>query len=297
MSTVSPSTQGPSRDRNAAEGLPNLIVIGAKKAATTSLHHYLGLHPEIAMSPVKELNFFIPGPKWDRGVAWYRRQFPLRARVMGECCPQYANFPHYTGVAERMHGLLPAARLIYMLRDPLERIVADYVHKFAAGNESRPFAEALARPEDNPYVYRSRYHLQLLQYLPFYDLSSILLLTQEELLHERRAALRRIFEFLGVDAAFDSPRFDLLLHETRRKRRATAPQRRAAYRLTHSPAAERFPRLVHRMESALKWPFSKPVAIPAIPDDLHRRLVDILAPDVESLECTTGQTFPSLRLR
>jgi hypothetical protein len=67
--------------------LPNLIIIGAPKCGTTSLHHYLSLHPQISMSREKELNFFIAERNWSKGIAWYAAQFAADNKVRGEASP------------------------------------------------------------------------------------------------------------------------------------------------------------------------------------------------------------------
>ena len=147
--------------------LPNLIIIGAQKSGTTSLHDYLGRHPEIGMSRLKELKFFISEGNWRKGKAWYESQFRSDRPIRGEASPQYTYFPEYAGVPERMHSTVPEAKLIYLLRHPLDRIIAQYVHYVDAGTEERTLPEALRELEGNPYVQRSLYGMQLEQYLPY----------------------------------------------------------------------------------------------------------------------------------
>src|SRR5688500_5445420 len=111
--------------------LPNLITIGAQKCGTSGLHYYLGLHPEVSMSTPKELNYFIAERNWGRGPEWYGRHFDPNARCRGESSPNYTAFPQHMGVPERMASVVPDAKLIYIVRDPLARIAAHYVHNFA----------------------------------------------------------------------------------------------------------------------------------------------------------------------
>ncbi len=103
-SALRPSARRPaSAPRGGANGaLPNLIVIGGLKCGTTSLHHYLNLHPEIGMSRPKELNFFVEELNWELGADWYRGHFPADVAVRGETSPHYTNRPRFEGVAERM---------------------------------------------------------------------------------------------------------------------------------------------------------------------------------------------------
>ena len=100
---------------------PNLIIIGAAKAGTTSLHYYLGLHPEISMSQRKELRFFSHEKYWSRGIEWYESHFSGIAKIYGETSPSYAMYPRYPDPPERMHALVPHAKLIYVVSDPIER--------------------------------------------------------------------------------------------------------------------------------------------------------------------------------
>ena len=116
--------------------LPNLIIIGAQKCGTTSLHYYLNLHPQILMSREKELNFFITERNWSKGVDWYRSQFVEKAEIYGESSPNYTDYIRFGGVPERMYSVVPDARLIYILRDPIERIVSHYVHLCDMGLET-----------------------------------------------------------------------------------------------------------------------------------------------------------------
>jgi Sulfotransferase family len=187
--------------------LPNLVVIGAMKCGTSALHRLLDCHPDISMSEPKELNFFF-GPdqadggswatgNWHRGVAWYARQFDARATVRGESSPGYTS-PAHPEAARRMAALVPGARLLYLVRDPVERAVSQYRHHHAEGSERRRLAEALLDP-DSQYLARSRYHDRLAPFLAHFERRAIAILCQEELLAEQRRTLRAVFELLQVD--------------------------------------------------------------------------------------------------
>ena len=126
--------------------LPNLVVIGGLKCGTTSLHHYLNLHPEVEMSRPKELNFFVAELNWSLGPDWYSSHFGGGAPIRGESSPHYTNRPRFDGVAERMRSMLADARLIYMVRDPIDRMLSHYLHNVGGGYDDRPLAEAFAIP-------------------------------------------------------------------------------------------------------------------------------------------------------
>src|SRR5215475_5027581 len=201
--------------------LPNLIIIGAMKCGTSSLHYYLGFHPQIVMSQQKELNFFIQERNWSKGIDWYKSHFTGAATVYGEASPNYTNYPFWTGVPERMASILPDAKLIYLVRDPIERMISQYIHEMAASPEQRTFSEAITDTDNNHYLSRSLYYVQLEQYLKHFSRSQILVLAQEELYAERRTVMETIFRFLEVDLTFSSEKFRQLRHLSKEKRRKT----------------------------------------------------------------------------
>ncbi len=198
--------------------LPNLVVIGAQKCGTSALHYYLGLHPEVSMSTPKELNFFIRPQEWKRGIEWYESHFTEDAKVRGESSPNYTNHPRSKGVPRRMHSVVPDAKLILLVRDPLERIVSAYIHNAARGREKRDLSDAISHARST-YVVRSRYHMQVERFLKFYPASSLLVIEQGDLLNDRPETLARVFRFLEVDSTFWSPKYERLRHETRNKLR------------------------------------------------------------------------------
>src|SRR5918992_682833 len=143
--------------------LPNLIVIGAQKCGTSALHHYLHLHPDICMSAQKELNFFVESKNWSKGLAWYESNFrgkDGKAKIYGEASPDYTGYPAAPGVPARMHSIVPDAKLILMVRHPVDRIISQYIHLRGSGVETRSLSEALKVPygesvDSNRYLRRS----------------------------------------------------------------------------------------------------------------------------------------------
>src|SRR5579859_6236482 len=137
--------------------LPNLIIIGAPKAGTTSLHRYLELHPQVFMASEKELRYFWRDD-WRERRAWYESRFDSDAPVRGEATPAYAAYPHRPNVPERMHELVPQAKLVYLVRDPIERLLSHWVQRRSDGDRT-PFERYMAEYErpDNPIVCPSRY--------------------------------------------------------------------------------------------------------------------------------------------
>jgi Sulfotransferase domain len=267
--------------------LPNLIIIGAMKCGTSSMHNYLDAHPEISMSRQKELNFFGFDRNWQRGETWYGRHFSSAAIIRGESSPSYSKFPRVPHVPERMKIVIPSARFIYLVRDPVARIVSHYMHVRDGGREKRSLDEALRQFEGNPYVDCSRYHMQLQQYLNHFSQSQILVVSAEEMKENRHETLRCVFRFLNVDESFRSPRHDAIYHSSN----PHSPFRR---RLERNRLAGRIRPYVPRSIvywAATRGPKQRATEKPSLDSGLREALCDYLRKDVERFRSQVGQEF------
>jgi hypothetical protein len=287
------------RRRDAGQGepgvLPNLVVIGGLKCGTTSLHHYLNLHPEISMSRPKELNFFVAELNWGLGPAWYGAHFDPAATVRGETSPHYTDRPRLAGVAERMRDLIPHAHIVYMVRDPIDRMLSHYLHNVAGGYEQRTLEEAFGR-WDTAYVDRSRYAFQLEPYLEQYGPDRVSVISREELKAARAETMRGLFEFLGVDAGFSSEEFG---REWETGAAKGGGRFRLMDRAVRLPGLRALDRNFDRLPERLRWrverlvhdPDSGEAPKPQIPAEVRKRLVEIFKPDVARLEEIAGRSF------
>ena len=276
--------------------MPNLIIIGGLKCGTTSLHHYLNLHPQVEMSRPKELNFFVGELNWELGPEWYASHFDRAATVRGETSPHYTNLPRFTGVAERMHQVLGGrAQIIYMVRDPIERMLSHYLHNVGGGYESRSMEEALTDP-GSAYVARSLYAMQIQPYLSTFDRARVLIVDNAELARERADTMRRVFEFCEVDENFTSEQFE-------REWETGSAKQEGGFRLmdraVRLPGLRALDRNFDRLPESLRWmvervvhdPGKGPAPKPRLDPALHERLRELLADDVAELERIAGRTF------
>jgi hypothetical protein len=281
--------------------LPNLIIIGAGKAGTTSLHRYLDEHPDVYMCHPKEARFFIHDG-WRAGLEWYESLFPKPALVRGEATPSYSIYPITKGVPSRIHDLIPDAKLMYIVRDPIERIPAHYSqrHVGLGGKETRSLDEAvrsaLRHGDDpvNPYLAASRYATQLERYLEYFPLEQILVIDNAELRSQRKAVLREVFRFLGIDESFESPRFeeDFNTRSDQRGITSTGAKLRdtSAARFVRSSVPTKMRRPITR---PLRHLLSRNVSRPNLSSDLREELVYVLKPEVDRLRELTGKPFAS----
>ena len=201
--------------------LPNFLVLGAQKAGTTALYEYLRRHPQITGPSWKEVSFF--DRHWARGERWYRGNFPnlarTREKLVGEASPSYVFHPL---APQRVQELVPEARLIVLVRNPVDRALSQYNHEVALGREPLPFEEALDAEEErlrgedermaadpryfsrewwsHTYKARGRYAEQLERWLAVFPREQLLVLPSDDLGSDPAQAHAQVLEFLGASA-------------------------------------------------------------------------------------------------
>lgn len=190
------------------------------KGGTTSLWHYLRSHPQVFMPHGKELHFFSHGRVWSRGLDWYEGQFsevPPTATAIGEASPNYSKHPHFPGVPARIATVIPDARLIYVIRQPVERMRSHYLHHVAGGEEHDPIEKALR--SESEYVNTSRYAMQIACYLEHFRRDQLLIVKSEDLRNDRVPTLRRVYDFLEIDEGWVPPMIQRQFYRTAERRK------------------------------------------------------------------------------
>jgi len=209
-------------------GLPDFLIIGTQRGGTTSLYRYLQQHPAVMPAILnKGIHYF--DTNFDRGPAWYRSHFPtsiakaLRRRRSGEPVMTGEGSPYYSFhplAADRIADLLPEARFIFMLRDPISRAYSHYQHEVSRGFEDLPFEMALEREarrlegevdrmiadptyysyehQHHSYVSRGLYLEQILRWSTRVDDGRLLIIDSSEFFTDADASFRRVLRFLGL---------------------------------------------------------------------------------------------------
>lgn len=270
--------------------VPNFFIIGAPKCGTTSLHFYLADHPQISMSRVKEPHVLC-SPRWVPSLGDYEGLLDCRAVRRGESSTGYSRYPAEGDAAVRIHELVPGAKLLYLVGNPVERIVSDYAQAVAVGVERRSIDEALTDFTDPAhwYVCASRYGMQIDQYLQYFDRSSLIVIDQLDLRDRREQTLRRVFEFLEVDQDFWSPGFrpELATREDHVRYDGLA------WRLRGSVLGRVFrtlpPRVRLPASRAVRRRFANPPSRPTLDPALRLELADFLRPEVEYVQALVGK--------
>ncbi|MEM1211282.1 MAG: sulfotransferase domain-containing protein [Planctomycetota bacterium] len=199
----------------------DFLVIGAQKAGTTALYHFLRQHPGIFMPDRKEVGFFhkdsnfegTPGP--DR-YASYHEWFDSapNGTVWGEATPEYLYHPK---TAERIHAYRPDIKLIALLRDPVERAISNHAMHLSRGMEREGFAgevaaerqkiaeSSTALDEKRSYLRRGLYGAQLARFYSRFDASQLLVLRDTDLRDRHKDVLLRVYAFLDIDPPEELP--------------------------------------------------------------------------------------------
>ncbi|MFL6240527.1 MAG: sulfotransferase domain-containing protein [Actinomycetes bacterium] len=212
----------PRRATVARRTLPDFLVIGAQKSGTTTLYDHIAAHPSVRSAYMKEVHFF--DDNYQRGLGWYRANFPWHAGsertwLTGEASPYYILHPL---APRRAADVVPGARILAVLRNPVDRAYSHYQHERAKGTESLPFAEALDREHERiqaawdqlangsveraealksySYVTRGRYDEQLVRWLQHFPREQLLVIKAEDLYGKPAETMVEVFAFLGLPA-------------------------------------------------------------------------------------------------
>lgn len=289
--------------------LPGFLVLGAARAATTSLHYYLDQHPAIAMSSIKEPSHFAfdhavdpPAPRFD-APALARKSVPDRAayealfahagpgQVAGEASPLYL---YVREAPDEIAAALGAPRLVAVLRNPIDRAYSHWLHinrgtaqqavdgfrracevEVATGGRYEPYSSGT-------HVLRmGRYDEQLERYAHRFGRDALLVLDYAEVVDRPQAALDRVCDHLGVARH----RFDTRVQYNRSGVTAGAAKARLAAGLrTVQPRVKAvLPRPVVRRVGRLRAAYDRPGAAPPLPGDLRTELAAWFAPSVRRL--------------
>lgn len=195
---------------NGAGAFPNFLIIGAARAGTTALHRYLAPHPDVFLARPKELHFF--DNHFAKGADWYRDRFEGVGgqRAVGEASPSYM---YSSETMQRMASLLPEARLVAILRHPVDRAYSHYWMNRWQGRETLSFTDAVAAEPGRlqsgdslarrfAYLDRGRYHRQLLEVCRRYPRHQLLVLLFDDLRDSPLPTYQELCRFLDIDDSY-----------------------------------------------------------------------------------------------
>lgn len=245
------------------------------RSGTTSLARALRAHPEVFVATGKEVRFFTE--HYGRGSDWYRARFTGAdgSTAVGEATPSYLPNP---AVPERMAETVPEARLVAILRNPVDRAWSHYWMHRALGHEGRGFAEAIeAEPNGGsfPYLGMGRYLEQLQRFSARFGRDRMLVLVFEDFVRDPASAFGRVCRLLDID---DRPRPKELYERANRY---------VTYRsLRGRVLAKRFPGVLGRVAGRLVT--RKRASYPPMDPVLRRALIERVEDDNRALEGWLG---------
>lgn len=210
MTAIKYSRRAIRRSTSTLRTLPDFLVIGGMRCGSSSLHTWLGGHPDLELPDRKEIHYF--DFRYERGLGWYRSHFPLTSKGLStfETTPSYMVHPL---AAARAASLLPDARLIALVREPTQRAWSHYRHRRSEGYEHRSFEDAVepelssevspelepfSVPGEIPYLAAGRYADQLVPWIARYGQDRLLVVDSDRMFVEPAETLDRILDFVGL---------------------------------------------------------------------------------------------------
>lgn len=289
MPASRPEPEAPTRE------FPDFLIAGAPRCGTTSLYVHMQKHPQICMASIKEPLFFASAerrsPARKRTWSWYASLFDACAegQIKGEATTHYF---HYPESAELIRAAVPNAKIIILLRDPIDRVYSHYLHQ--ARSRSLPPFEDLVRDRDERlehYLNTSRYSTHIERFGALFDRPQLLVLLLEELETDPLRTVQRAYQFVGADPAFVPDGVSEVYNPSAQTRSQFVSRLKAKlvrWGLEH-------PR-VHRLwNPAGRGPrrLDRKRIDASVPAELRRQLLPMVVDDVERLEKILERSFPS----
>jgi hypothetical protein len=186
--------------------LPNFIIAGAPKSATSTLYEYIKQHPEIYMSPVKEPFFF--DFNYEKGIEFYESFFEGHngEKAIGEATVWYMS---WKSVPERIYRVIPEVKLIFILRNPVERAFSNYQMDLRSGRYTpkQSFGYVIRNEKkiygiDRRIVSGGFYYQHLKRFENYFSRDNMLILLYDDFKKDVRFVEQSIYNFLEVDPTF-----------------------------------------------------------------------------------------------
>ncbi len=197
--------------------LSNFICVGAQKSGTTTLHDILNQHPEICLPTAKETKFFQRDDRFNKGLGYYKEHFTVNSnhKIIGEIDPEYMYFSY---VPKRIHDTLgPEVKLIFLLRNPIDRAYSHFLMSKRRGYEDYTFSEAILMESDRlsaddsqtdfsvskclnfSYIDRGYYSRQIKEYIKYFKKENMcFVLFEDDLITNRSKTINKILSFLDI---------------------------------------------------------------------------------------------------
>jgi len=267
-------------------GLVDVMLIGAQKSGTTALAQHLGSHPAVCLSREKEPAYFNTNADWRAGLRDYHALFASDPdQLWLEASTMYTFLPEFGGTHERIAAYNPDVKLIYVMRDPVERMLSNYAFRRVRRLTSDPPEVALLT--DPTFVNRSRYGMQLRPYFETFPSEQIHLMVFEEHLADPSRSMKEVAEYLGISADEFGPVEATTRHASTGEARLSDRGRRLKHHQLSSRVIGSLPSPVRRF--AGRWFRTTLERKPEVSAELRTRLHRLVEDDVAQVEEWLGR--------
>lgn len=263
----------------------DFMIVGAQKCGTTTLDQILRSHPSVVGCTEKEPHFFSTSPDWRTELPNYERLFPRRdGALYFEASTTYTFYPHRKlELWDDLHAFNPDLKIIYVVRDPIERVTSAYMHLYERGYVESSFEKAVV---DVPILLDvTRYASQIAPFIRRFGAERVRILFFDDLVHAPQAVARDVAAFLGIDPDGFTRVHDI--HANRSlggQKRHHRHDRSLLLRVLRRVASPRWRALTDISGRAFS---EKPILAPP----LERALLHMLRSEIDELEAFTGRNL------
>lgn len=266
--------------------LPNLLIIGAMKSGTSSLHEYLNLHPDIFMSEPKEIHYYADANYKNWSIDKYKSFFLTDKKIVGTSPQSYSKChnKYYQNIPERIFKDSPDIQLIYIVRDPIERYRSHILESYHCDSQE----DIKYSIESDNYIKTSMYGMQLKAYLKYFNPKQIYILSLEELKKDSLGEMNKIFDFLGVKNLSENNLFEFKVNLADEKLIPRIIKDSILYRLgakLNLPFTNRLAKIVAKQFFRYQTKKRK------LSDEEVQDLKSILREDIEMFKKLSGKSF------
>ncbi len=280
--------------------LPNFLGVGAPKAGTTTLFVLLKDHPDVFIPEEKEADFFSRDRRFAKGLSWYEKKYFSGwkgERAVGEISPVYMDVE---AVPERIYRSLgPQVKLLFMLRNPVDRAYSHYWKSVRGLCETESFERALELEEERVkklgfygfrnfgYVRRGFYDIYIKRYLKFFKMENMHIMLLEDFIRDPEKFLEELYGFLGVDTSFRPSNLNV------RANYSTMPR---VWFIRKIMMHKKLRKVIFPIKSLRRWVKkkesewnSRKFTPPPMSPETRKKLVEIFRPHIRELESIIGR--------
>lgn len=280
---------------------PNFFIVGAPKAGTTSLHSYLNEIPEVFMSQIKEPNYFSPIVSKQNNLTRinnekkYQDLFKnVKNQIcIGEASPSYLRDPQ---TPQLIHEKIPNAKIIIMLRDPVERSFSHNLHRVRRGinNSFNLSLKKYIETKDiqseffRLMVYPSLYYKQVKIYQETFGLENVKIIIFEEFIQNTTQSVKEVLEFLGVKS-------EVPTNINKTYNPYLEPKNKFAFPIIESTPIKKIltTLLPQRIRGSVREKFfTKTGTKPKLDKETREKLIELYNPEVQKLKTLLGRDLP-----